>query len=104
MHISLEIIAIHSIAKASPHDKVWFIVCNASDSRLASPNSWCRLNLQSNAFELTENCSTRTPLVTNCQTPWLQRKIYIDGTGFENDPITHFRLDESPLNTPIPVT
>ena len=45
MRVALDYTGARRIAEVSPHDKVWGIGLTASDSRAASPTSWCGLNL-----------------------------------------------------------
>ena len=87
------------LAKASPHDNLWGIGLSACDSRASSPDSWCDKNLLGqaleNARELLRHDSIAPPDDPAPETP-----VPRDATGdtvFEVDPITHLRLDTTPL-------
>ena len=87
------------LAEASPHDNLWGIGLSACDPRASSPDSWCGKNLLGqaleNARELLRHESTAPPDDPAPETPAPR-----DDTGdtvFEVDPITHLRLDTTPL-------
>ena len=87
------------LAEASPHDNLWGIGLSACDPRASSPDSWCGKNLLGqaleNARELLRQDSTAPPDDPAPETP-----VPRDATGdtvFEVDPITHLRLDTTPL-------
>ena len=86
-------------AEESPHDNLWGIGLSACDPRASSPDSWCGKNLLGqaleNARELLRHESTAPPDDPAPETP-----VPRDDTGdtvFEVDPITHLRLDTTPL-------
>ena len=87
------------LAEASPHDNLWGIGLSACDPRASSPDSWCGKNLLGQALENTRELlrheSTAPPDDPAPETP-----VPRDDTGdtvFEVDPITHLRLDTTPL-------
>ena len=89
------------LAGASPHDNLWGIGLSACDPRVSSPDSWCGKNLLGqalgNARELLRHDSTAPP-----DDPAPESPVPRDTTGdtvFEVDPITHLRLDTTPLPT-----
>ena len=99
MRIALESTGARRIAEASPHDKVWGIGLIASDPRAASPTSWCGLNLLGQALVHTRDSLRQiTPAVAQ---PGIlaPRDEDTDDTFLEVDPITHVRLNRSPLTT-----
>ena len=99
MHVALENTGTRRIAEASPHDKVWGIGLIASDPRAASPTSWCGLNLLGQALERTRD-SLRQNTSGGTQPDILApRDDDTDDTVFEVDPITHVRINRSPLIT-----
>ena len=87
------------LAEASPHDNLWGIGLSACDPRASSLDSWCGKNLLGqaleNARELLRHESTAPPDDPAPETP-VPREDTGD-TVFEVDPITHLRLDTTPL-------
>ena len=99
MRFALLQIGDRRLAEASPHDNLWGIGLSACDPRASSPDSWCGKNLLGqaleNARELLRHESTAPPDDRAPETP-----VPRDDTGdtvFEVDPITHLRLDTTPL-------
>ena len=99
MRVALESTGARRIAEASPHNEVWDIGLIASDPRAASPTLWCGLNLLGQALERTRD-SLRQNTPGGTQPDILApRDDDTDDTVFEVDPMTHVRLNRSPLNT-----
>ena len=99
MRLALLQIGDRRLAEASPHDNLWGIGLSACDPRASSPDSWCGKKLLGqaleNARELLREDSTASPNDPAPETP-----VPRDATGdtvFEVDPITHLRLDTTPL-------
>ena len=87
------------LAEASPHDNLWGIGLSACDPRASSPDSWCGKNMLGqalgNARELLRHDSTAPP-----DDPAPDSPVPRDANGdtvFEVDPITHLRLDTTPI-------
>ena len=99
MRVALENTSARRIAEASPHDKVWGIGLIASDPRVASPISWCGLNLLGQAMERTRDTLRQNTSGGTQPDILAPRDDDTDDTVFEVDPITHVRLNRSPSNT-----
>ena len=80
-------------------DKVWGIGLIASDPRAASPTSWCGFNLIGQALERTRDSFHQNTPGVNEPDILAPRDDDTDDSVFEVDPITHVRLNRSPLNT-----
>ena len=99
MRFALLQIGDRRLAEASPHGNLWGIGLSTCDPRASSPDPWCGKNLLGqaleNARELFRRDSTVPPDDPAPETP-----VPRDATGdtvFEVDPITHLRLDTTPL-------
>ena len=93
------------LAVASPHDNLWGIGISACDPRASSPDSWCGKNLLGQALENARELLRRDSLAPPDDSappddPAPEAPVPRDATGdtvFEVDPITHLRLDTTPL-------
>ena len=98
MRVALENKCARRITEASPHDKVWGIGLIASDLRSASPISWCGPQILGQALEHARDSLRQNTSGNPNQISWPQGTIIPEIRLI--DPITHVRVDRSPLNTP----
>ena len=99
MRLALLKIGDRRLAEATSHDNLWGIGLSACDPRASSPDSWYGKNLLGqalkNALEILRRDSTTPPDDPAPETP-VPRNVTGD-TVFEEDPVTHLRLDTTPF-------
>ena len=86
IRVALDYTGARRIAEASPHDKVWGIGLTASDPRVASPTSWCGLNLLGQALERTREILRQNTYGGALLHPSASTGCAADDTVFEIDP------------------
>ena len=98
MHLALIQTGDHRLAEASPHDNLWGIGLSACDPRASSPDSWCGQNLLGQVLEHAREI-LRRDITASLLNPAPETPVPRDDTGdtaFEEDPVTHLRLDTDP--------